>query len=76
MRRAQGLVKTGKTFPAEMVESAAQYVLEKRIPPTVKSFKLLLNKFTQQAVEPTLPLSDETKSFIRPFEYFSQAQNN
>lgn len=76
MRRAQGLVKTGKTFPAELVEAAAQHVLEKRIPPTVKSFKLLLNKFAQQAAEPTLPLSDETKSFIRPFEYFSQPHNN
>jgi transposase len=76
MRRAQGLVKTGKAFPSELVESAAQYVLDKRIPPTVKSFKLLLFKFEQQAPKPILPMSEETKSFTRPFEYYSQAHNN
>jgi transposase len=76
MRRAQGLVKTGKTFPSELVECAAQYVLDKRIPPTVKSFKLLLIKFEQQAPQPVLPMSDETMSFIRPPEYFSQAHKN
>ena len=76
MRRAQGLVKTGKAFPSELVESAAQYVLDKRIPLTVKSFKLLLFKFEQQAPKPILPMSEETKSFTRPFEYYSQAHNN
>ena len=76
MRRAQGLVKTGKTFPSELVECAAQYVLDKRIPPTVKSFKLLLIKFEQQAPKPILPMSDQTRSFTRPFEYFSQAHKN
>jgi hypothetical protein len=73
MRRAQGLVSTAKTFDPALVETASRYVIDHRIQPTPQTFKQLLLKIEQQATQPSLPLSAETESFIRPPQYFSQS---
>ena len=72
LRRAQGLLSVAKLYPKELIERAARQLGPKnRISP--KYFRILVEKLNAQLeleTANTLPLGEETRTFIRTNDYF------
>ncbi|MGB6063193.1 MAG: hypothetical protein WBG50_00175, partial [Desulfomonilaceae bacterium] len=72
LRRAQGIVSVAKSYPPELVEEAASNLNAQPFSFTPKYFKASIEKLAQlEYRSQEIPLSDETKTFVRDPEYFS-----
>ncbi len=72
LRRAQGIVSVAKSYPPELVEQVAATLVAQPVPFTPKYFKASMEKLAlleYQSQE--IPLSEETKAFVRDPEYFN-----
>jgi hypothetical protein len=71
MRRAQGLVRLAEKASSQLVEEAARVALAHRLSPTPKLFRHLLEKMERdEDSEDPLPLSAESREFLRDLKYF------
>jgi transposase len=78
LRRVQGLIRLNDKYPRHTLESAATYILEKNINPSVKNIKRLLETQICHADQPpaatteqqTPGIGEKTKEFIRTGDYF------
>jgi transposase len=74
MRRAQGLVRVAEKSSPALVEEAARLALTHRLSPVPKLFRHLLEKIARDKENNTpLPLSPESREFLRDSEYFVYA---
>ncbi len=72
MRKAQGLVRLAGKYRSELVEEAARAALVHRLSPAPKFFKHLLEKIeAYHADMDQLPLSPESREFLRDLAYFT-----
>ena len=72
LRRAQGIVSVAKSYPPELVEQVAATLATQPVPFTPKYFKASIQKLQElQYQSQEIPLSEETKNFVRDPEYFN-----
>lgn len=72
LRRAQGIVSVAKNYAPEIVEQAASNLNAQPFPFTPKYFKASIEKLVElQCQSQEIPLSDETRTFVRDPEYFN-----
>ncbi len=72
LRRAQGIVSVAKSYPPELVEQVAAILAAQPFPFTPKYFKASIEKLQELEYQSQeIPLSNETKSFVRDPEYFN-----
>ena len=72
LRRAQGIVSVAKSYPPELVEQVAATLATQPVPFTPKYFKASIQKLQElQYQSQEIPLSEETKTFVRDPEYFN-----
>lgn len=72
LRRAQGIVSIAKSYPAELVEHVAATLATQPVAFTPKYFKASIEKLVELEYQSQeIPLSDETKTFVRDPEYFN-----
>jgi len=71
LRKAQGIVRLAQQYNPLLIEQAATFALQQNIAVTPKNFVRLLNTLIHQDQgQPQLPISDQTKEFIRDIDYF------
>lgn len=77
LRRSQGLIRLHDKYPRHALEIAAVYMLEKKITPSIKNTKRLLESEACQADQAadaddkqTPDIGEKTRDFIRPADYF------
>jgi len=72
LRKAQGLIALMDKWDAARMEQAAAYALQHNINSNPKNFKQLLHRLVDRDDPPqlTLPMSDQTREFVRDMEYF------
>ena len=72
LRRAQGIISVAKSYPTELVELAAATLIGQPFQFTPKYFKASIEKLVELEYQPQdIPLSDETRTFVRDPEYFN-----
>ena len=72
LRRAQGIVSVAKSYPTELVEQVAATLITQPFQFTPKYFKASIEKLIELEYQSQeLPLSEETKTFVRDPEYFN-----
>jgi transposase len=72
LRRAQGIVSVAKSYQPEIVEQVAANLMTQPFSFTPKYFKASIEKLVQLEYQSQeIPLSDETKTFVRDPEYFN-----
>ena len=72
LRRAQGIVSVAKNYAPELVEQVAATLVTQTVPFTPKYFKASIQKLQElQYQSQEIPLSEETKTFVREPEYFN-----
>ena len=72
LRRAQGIVSVAKSYPAELVEQVAATLVTQSFQFNPKYFKASIEKLVELKYQSQeMPLSDETKTFVRDPEYFN-----
>ena len=72
LRRAQGIVSVAKSYPPEIVEQVASNLNAQPFSFTPKYFKASIEKLVQlQCESQQIPLSEETRTFVRDPEYFN-----
>lgn len=74
MRRAQGVLALAEEYPRELIERAARGITPAEIK-SPKHFRAFVEKLRSIDYEEThagagVPLSEETRSFVRPVDYF------
>jgi hypothetical protein len=74
MRRAQGVLVIAEAYPRELIERAARGITPAEIK-SPKHFRAFIEKLRSIEDEEAhaavgLPLSEETRSFVRPAGYF------
>jgi transposase len=68
-RRALALLRLREKYSREQLNQVAEYAAANRIH-TPRQLQMLLTKIPTEQQELPLPISEETKQFIRPPEYF------
>ena len=72
LRRAQGIISVAKSYPPELVEQAASNLNAQPFQFTPKYFKASIEKLVELEYQSQeIPLSEETKTFVRDPEYFN-----
>lgn len=72
LRRAQGIVSVAKNYAPELVEQTAANLNAQPFSFTPKYFKASIEKLVELEYQSQgIPLSDETKAFVRDPEYFN-----
>ena len=75
LRKVQGLITIAQREDRDAVNQAAAFILEHRLQVHPKAFRDLLAKLrVQNDQSQTLPLSQETLSFVRDASYFMHTQ--
>ena len=73
LRKAQALINLAEKWRPTLVEQASAYALQQNISLNPKTFKRLLQIFEKQNQSQTqLPISEQTRQFIRDINYFIQ----
>jgi transposase len=77
MRRAQGVLTLAEAYPQELIERAARGItpVEVKSPKHFRAFveKLCSIENEEAYAAVGLPLSEETRSFVRPADYFQHS---
>ena len=75
MRRAQGVITLAEAYPRELIERAAQGITSSEIktPKHFRAFVEKLRSIDDDESRTGLPLSDETRSFVRSADYFQHS---
>ena len=72
LRRAQGIVSVAKSYPPDLVEQVAATLVTQPFQFNHKYFKASIQKLVELEYQSQeIPLSDETKTFVRDPEYFN-----
>ncbi|MCL5035143.1 MAG: hypothetical protein M1395_08595 [Bacteroidetes bacterium] len=72
LRRAQGIVSVAKSYPTELVEQVAATLVTQPFQFTPKYFKASIEKLVELEYQSQeIPLSEETRTFVRDPEYFN-----
>lgn len=71
MRKAMGIVSLTKKFDNALLEKSAQVILQKQLPLKSNTIKKIIEKhYNDQMTEKEIPMSEETRSFLRSGSYF------
>jgi len=71
MRKAQGILGLAKKYDHALIEHIAQIMLQEQLTATPQNMKKLLeNYMKERSVNQTIPISSQTRSFIRTNSYF------
>ena len=74
LRKAQGFVSLIDSYPKNVLEKCAKYIIDKNIKVNFKDFKLLLHNFSLYENDLSgIAISDETKAFVRAIDYFKNS---
>ncbi len=74
LRKAQGLISLIDSYPKNVLEKCAQYIIDKNIKVNFKDFKLLLHNFSLYENDLSgITISDQTKEFVREIDYFKNS---
>jgi hypothetical protein len=77
MRKAMGIVNLSKKFDNALLEKSAQVILQKQLPFHSKTIKKVIEKlYNEQITEEKIPISEETRSFLRSGSYFEHHSNS
>lgn len=74
LRKAQGLIGLSQKYDSLFIEQASQIALSHSLHITPKSFKMIIEKLVEQTEneQTVITFSEESLSFIRNADYFSQ----
>ncbi len=77
MRNAMGIVNLSQNYDDKLLEQSAEIILKKQLPPTRKTMKKLIESLCRaQMANKEIPLSEETRSFLRSGSYFEHHSAN
>jgi hypothetical protein len=77
MRNAMGIVDFSEKYDNTLLEKSAQVILEKHLPPKSKTMKKVIEKLCKdEMAKKEIPISKETRSFLRSGSYFEHHSAN
>ena len=77
MRNAMGIVDFSKKYNNTLLEKSAQVILEKHLPPKKQTMKTVIEKlYKEEMAKRVIPISAQTRSFLRSGSYFEHQLAN